>query len=99
MSASRPALTLRLSAGLKEKVLRSGYCTVADLRSVSIVDLAAGSHDNPNVQITRTSRSSPCTLLGYPPPTHRPLYNNPLELKLSPEQARELSHQLDPACE
>ncbi|KAG0222719.1 DNA repair protein rad51c [Mortierella sp. GBA43] len=59
MAASRPVVTLRLSASLREKVLRSGYCTVADLRSVPIQDLAT-------------------------------------ELKLSPEQTQELSHQLHP---
>ncbi|KAF9934557.1 DNA repair protein rad51c [Modicella reniformis] len=59
MAAFRPAITLRLSANLKEKVLRSGYGTVADLSSVPIQDLAT-------------------------------------ELKLSPEQSRELSYQLYP---
>ncbi|KAG0202935.1 hypothetical protein BGX33_009382 [Mortierella sp. NVP41] len=40
MAASRPAVTLRLSAQLREKVLRSGYTTVADLRAIPITDFA-----------------------------------------------------------
>ncbi|GJJ79191.1 RAD51-like protein 2 [Entomortierella parvispora] len=41
MAASRPAVTLRLSAILRDKVLRSGYTTVADLCSVPLPDLVA----------------------------------------------------------
>ncbi|ORZ26457.1 hypothetical protein BCR41DRAFT_223530 [Lobosporangium transversale] len=41
MAASRPAVTLRLSHGVRDKVLRSGYDTVAELRSIPILELAA----------------------------------------------------------
>ncbi|KAI8600289.1 P-loop containing nucleoside triphosphate hydrolase protein [Dissophora ornata] len=41
MAASRPAVTLRLSASLREKVLRSGYGTVEELRAAPIGDLAS----------------------------------------------------------
>ncbi|KAG0305478.1 DNA repair protein rad51c [Dissophora globulifera] len=41
MSAPRPATTLRLSSGLRDKVLRSGYGTVADLRAVPTNDLVS----------------------------------------------------------
>ncbi|KAG0056195.1 hypothetical protein BGZ83_006104 [Gryganskiella cystojenkinii] len=42
MATSRPAVTLRLSAILRDKVLRSGYTTVADLCAVPLPDLVAG---------------------------------------------------------
>ncbi|KAF9582241.1 DNA repair protein rad51c [Lunasporangiospora selenospora] len=38
--SSRPAVTLRLSGGLREKVIRSGYGTVADLLAVPFEELA-----------------------------------------------------------
>ncbi|KAF9358132.1 DNA repair protein rad51c [Mortierella sp. AD094] len=41
MAASRPSVTLRLSAGLRDKVIRSGYVTVADLCAIPLEDLAS----------------------------------------------------------
>ncbi|KAG0248987.1 hypothetical protein BG011_009681 [Mortierella polycephala] len=41
MATTRPAFTLRLSASLRDKVLRSGYRTVADLSSVPILELSS----------------------------------------------------------
>ncbi|KAG9321617.1 hypothetical protein KVV02_006721 [Mortierella alpina] len=41
MATSRPAVTLRLSTALREKVLRSGYRTVADLACIPPDELAS----------------------------------------------------------
>ncbi|KAF9924781.1 DNA repair protein rad51c [Linnemannia zychae] len=40
MASSRPAITLRLSNQLREKILRSGYMTVGDLCAIPSGDLA-----------------------------------------------------------
>ncbi|KAG0380801.1 hypothetical protein BGX24_004926 [Mortierella sp. AD032] len=40
MASSRPAVTLRLTNQLREKVLRSGYTTVGDLCAIPIPDFA-----------------------------------------------------------
>ncbi|KAG0065070.1 DNA repair protein rad51c [Linnemannia elongata] len=59
MASSRPAVTLRLTTQVREKIIRSGYTTVGDLSAIPTADLAK-------------------------------------ELKLTPEQARELLDQLHP---
>ncbi|KAF9183214.1 hypothetical protein BGZ51_004175 [Haplosporangium sp. Z 767] len=41
MATTHPAFTLRLSASLRDKVLRSGYRTVADLSSIPIHELSS----------------------------------------------------------
>ncbi|KAF9964462.1 DNA repair protein rad51c [Mortierella alpina] len=41
MATSRPAVTLRLSTALREKVLRSGYRSVADLACIPLDELAS----------------------------------------------------------
>ncbi|KAF9203268.1 DNA repair protein rad51c [Haplosporangium sp. Z 27] len=40
MVPSRPSVTLQLSAGLRDKIVRSGYLTVEDLRAIPQEDLA-----------------------------------------------------------
>ncbi|KAG0288921.1 DNA repair protein rad51c [Linnemannia gamsii] len=59
MASSRPAVTLRLTTLLRDKIIRSGYTTVGDLCAIPIADFAK-------------------------------------ELKLTPEQARDLLDQLHP---
>jgi hypothetical protein len=42
MASSRPAVTLRLTTQLRDKIIRSGYTTVGDLCAIPTAEFAKG---------------------------------------------------------
>lgn len=94
MASSRPAVTLRLTTQLREKIIRSGYTTVGDLSAIPTADLAKGTYLSlfSSYCLVRWSSRFLCTLLTRAVSS----FCEHIELKLTTEQARELLDQLHP---
>ncbi|KAF9904885.1 DNA repair protein rad51c [Linnemannia zychae] len=94
MASTRPAITLRLTNQLRDKVLKSGYTTVGDLCAIPVADLARGINCTYLQEVLDLHNvNTEIIILGL---TCSAIFHVMIELKLTAEQAQDLLEQLHP---